>query len=787
MAEQQVTFTANFDDSQMIAQVEQLIDNLEKADKATVDLGDSATDVFEELADSIDKQDKSLKGTLKSQADYKKRVDDSAKSQRSFRSTILDNIKDVKLFGVSLGDITEKLGRKQKALKSTSKALAGGVKGLRAFKVALISTGIGALVVAMGALVTLLTKTQRGLDFVNQVLDAGATVIDVFIERAAKLGGAIVKLFRGDFKTALEEAKESVTGITAEIREETLASIELTKAKQSLRDQERELNLEYEQQRAKIEELRNIGEDATKSATQRSKALQEALQIENDLAEKRTGLAAENLRIIKERNALGESLAADLDREAEAEAALAKIQAEKETRQREVANKLRAINKEQLAQIQALRDAYNGLLDDLGGRVEDANLSQLVGLEQLQAERALAIREVNNFAEEIKNAALQAGEALPEGFEGQIESLLNTVEAEFKKGVDKLRKGDPLLSPTDLLQLDEDAISERGQFDGEKYVEGLSNGIKSNIPIIDEIRSKILGALNINDAQLNFITESIGSTFANAIEGFDALAQAQLIQQDLIIEGLDNRIQETESLLEEERNRQEQGLANDVTVLESNLEKQQEARRKAEEERLELERKAARQRLIQNGIEQASNLVLAVAKLTAAEAKNGLVGVITAITGASLIFSLIAQAKAQAAEFQQLPAFKEGTPFVNGAGGPTDDKILARLSAGERVVPTWMNQQIGGKQLTNENLLQYFQIGKAVSEGKQNERQLVTIKQENNFQAMERAYNSAADRTAQAMIDYWKTRPIEYIDANGNKVIERIEGNVIKRQRISPK
>ena len=98
-----------------------------------------------------------------------------------------------------------------------------------------------------------------------------------------------------------------------------------------------------------------------------------------------------------------------------------------------------------------------------------------------------------------------------------------------------------------------------------------------------------------------------------------------------------------------------------------------------------------------------------------------------------------------------------------------------------------MNQQIGGKQLTNENLLQYFQIGKAVSEGKQNERQLVTIKQENNFQAMERAYNSAADRTAQAMIDYWKTRPIEYVDANGNKVIERIEGNIIKRQRISPK
>lgn len=779
MAEQ-ITFTAEFDDSQMTAKVEELINKLEKADKATVDFGDTATDVFEELTESIEDQDKALKGSLKSQADYKKRVDDSAASQRSFRSVLKDNLKDIRIFGVSLGDVSDKLLGKQKALREVSKSLGVASKGLKAFRIALISTGIGALIVALGSLVVLLTKTQRGLDFVNQVLDAGATVIDVFIERAAKLGGAIVKLFQGDFKTALSEAKESVTGITAEIVNETRASIELTKAKQRLRDQERELNLEYQKQRAEIEELRNVGEDVTRSATERSNALKRAIEIENGLAERRTELAEENLRIIKERNALGESLASDLDREAEAEGELARIRQEAATRQREVANKLRAINKEQLAQIQALRDAYNGFLDDLGGRVQDANLSQLTGVERLQAERELAIQEVNNFAEEIKNAALSAGESLPEGFEGQIQELLGAVEFEFRKGVDELREKGPLLDTTELLQLDQ----EQGELDAEKYITAFSKGLDDNIPIIDKVKLKILDALDINEAQLNFIAESIGSTFGSLIEGFDALTSAQIAQQDRLLEAIDARIDATQSKLDEERRKQEQGLANDTAILEEALEEQLQARNKAEAQRLEIERKAARQRLIQNGIEQASNLVLAVAKLTASEASKGLIGIVTATAGAALIFSLIAQAKAQAAEFQSLPAFKEGTPFVNGPGGPTDDRVISRLSAGERVVPAWMNQQIGGKQMTNEGLLHFFQIGKAVSESQNNERQLVTIKQETNFRAMEQAYNAAADRTAQAMIDYWQTRPIEYVDANGNKVIERMEGGVLRRQRI---
>lgn len=797
MAEQQVTFTAEFNDSEMIAKVEQLIERLERADDATTDFGDTATDVFQELSESIDDQDRSLKGTLKSQADYKKRIDASAKSQRSFRSTILDSVKEIRVFGVSIGDLTTKLSNKRKALQGVQSALGGSVKGLRAFKVALISTGIGAIIVALGSLIALLTKTQRGLDFVNQVLDAGATIIDVFIDRAAQLGGAIVKLFRGDFRAALDEGRAAISGITTEIVQETQASIALTQAKQRLRDEERALNLEYEQQRAQIEELRNIGEDSTRSATERTNALRQAIEIENNLAERRTELAEENLRIIRERNALGNSLAEDLDREVEAEAELSRIRQEAATRQREVSNQLRSINREQLAQIQALREAYNGLLDDLEGRVTDANLSQLVGLERLQAERELAIQEVQRFSEQIQEAAAAAGQELPANFESQIQELLSTVESEFRREVDKLREGDPLLKTTDLLETDPDDLIGRGALDAEKYVEGLDRGLQDNIPIIDRVRSRILDALDINDAQLSFITEAIGSTFGNLVEGFDALTTSQIDQQERLIEAIDERISETEGLLEEERRRQEQGLANDVQTLESNLQQQQEARAAAEAERLELEKKAARQRLIQNGIEQASNLVLAVSKLTAAEASKGLIGIITATAGAALIFSLIAQAKAQSAEFAQAPAFKDGTPYVHGPGGPREDKVPSWLSSGERVVPAWINKEMGGEQMSNEDMLQFFLIGKRakslgfpdlaeqLAESRENDRQLITIKQETNMEAMTRAYQSAAEQAADRMINYWQTRPIEYIDTDGNKVIERKEGNIIKRQRIS--
>ena len=56
------------------------------------------------------------------------------------------------------------------AMKGYAVATSGGSNALKIFKIALISTGIGAIVVAVGSLIGAFLSTQRGIDAVNKVL-----------------------------------------------------------------------------------------------------------------------------------------------------------------------------------------------------------------------------------------------------------------------------------------------------------------------------------------------------------------------------------------------------------------------------------------------------------------------------------------------------------------------------------------------------------------------------------------------------------------------------------------
>lgn len=92
----------------------------------------------------------------------------------------------------------------QKAATITSAALSAGLKIL---KIALISTGIGAIIVALGSLIAYFTKTQKGIEAVSRVTAALGAAFNVIIDRIAKFGGAIIKLFSGDFKGAASDMK----------------------------------------------------------------------------------------------------------------------------------------------------------------------------------------------------------------------------------------------------------------------------------------------------------------------------------------------------------------------------------------------------------------------------------------------------------------------------------------------------------------------------------------------------------------------------------------------------
>lgn len=174
-----------------------------------------------------------------------------------------------------------------------STATSGASKMLKIFKLALISTGIGAIVVALGSLAAMFSKNQKVIDTVNQVLAGLGAVIDVIIDRAAVLGGAIVKLFSGDFVGAAKDAKAAVAGVNDEMSREYQLAKQIEAQMQSMHKQQILLNIEREASRAKIKELNLLAEDTTKSEKERAAAARNAIGIERDLLNRQL----ENLKI----------------------------------------------------------------------------------------------------------------------------------------------------------------------------------------------------------------------------------------------------------------------------------------------------------------------------------------------------------------------------------------------------------------------------------------------------------------------------------------------------------
>ena len=91
--------------------------------------------------------------------------------------------------GKGAGDMASGLFKTATATDTTSKAM-------KFLKVAIASTGIGLLVVALGSLVTFFTKTQRGADLVSKAMAGISATVGVLIDRASNLGESIVSAFR---------------------------------------------------------------------------------------------------------------------------------------------------------------------------------------------------------------------------------------------------------------------------------------------------------------------------------------------------------------------------------------------------------------------------------------------------------------------------------------------------------------------------------------------------------------------------------------------------------------
>jgi len=250
---------------------------------------------FAKLANAIDDLEDSIKGAKKGSADW------------------IDTLESA---GGPIGALGAGLNKAKVATVS--------------FGAALKATGIGLIVSLIGGLVAALSKSEDTMkkfepiiimfeQALNGILGALQPLIDGFIELAmnvmpivtnvfktaysavtalfqsfGKLGGAIVKLFKGDFKGAWEDAKASVTGFSdnydAAVQRFEVGTKKITKTqKENLKQQNDDAKKAFDEKLKRMEAEDKLDEAKLKKLKEEALALatteQEKLDVEKKFAE----------------------------------------------------------------------------------------------------------------------------------------------------------------------------------------------------------------------------------------------------------------------------------------------------------------------------------------------------------------------------------------------------------------------------------------------------------------------------------------------------------------------
>jgi hypothetical protein len=330
--------------------------------------------------------------------------------------------KEVKEVSESSSELTGQLDNLTGGAISKFKGLRGGLKNVinsfKSLKVAIIGTGIGALLIAVVALGQAFTRSEEGQNKFSKILgvigsvignlldllaDLGENIISVFenpkqalkdftklikenlinrfeglLELFPKLGKAISLLFKGEFSEAGKIAADAVGKVTLgvdSITDSVSGAIEKVKefgaevAKDAanaakiadLRAKADRLDRQLIVDRAKADRDRAtlLEQSVNKekfTVQERIAFLQEAADLEEKITNQEIEAARLRLQAQQAENALGKSTKEDKEAAAQLEANLIQLETARLTKQKEVTSQIIAFKAEEAAALKAIAD-----------------------------------------------------------------------------------------------------------------------------------------------------------------------------------------------------------------------------------------------------------------------------------------------------------------------------------------------------------------------------------------------------------------------------------------------
>ena len=241
--------------------------------------------------------------------DFKKGLKDGESALKSFKKgagTALEEF--ASLFEINMKSVNEAISTASKALNflgSNLKAAQGGAKAfavsLNVLKTAIVSTGIGALIVALGSLIAYFKSSGEGADRLAIIIARLKSVIDNIIDRFRIFGAGLADIFSGKFTSGWDQLKSAFAGLGAEIKEDWRLSGELAKAEDALYDAETALILTLEQRKQAVAELREEARNLDNTERERLSMIQKADSIIRTIYADQVALEKERLRIMREK------------------------------------------------------------------------------------------------------------------------------------------------------------------------------------------------------------------------------------------------------------------------------------------------------------------------------------------------------------------------------------------------------------------------------------------------------------------------------------------------------
>jgi hypothetical protein len=421
----------------------------------------------------------------------------AVKSVDNLDDAIKDTSKNTQDLEGSMSGLDSASGGMITKFKGLKSGLKNVITGFKSMRVAIIATGIGALVLAITAVGAAFTSTEEGQNKFNKIMGVlssitgnlidilatlGEKIISVFedpkqalidfkdafiqnitnrftsaLETLGFLGSAIKKVFQRDFKGAMEDAKsagssyvDSLTGVkntldkvTESVKELSNELIEEAKIAAGIADQrakadklERQLLVDRataNRDRAKL--LEQAVDRENFSTKQRIEFLEEAGRLEEEITNKEIIAAKLRYDAKVAENELAGSKKADLEEQAQLEANLINLETAKLTKAKEVTSQIIALRSEEAAALKAIDD--QAIADQV---IKDqAELDRLKGIED---EKKKIIDDAAKFQQD-KDAAIAASKQ-------NLSNIMAGIEA---TGLAKTKAGQVIYKAIALTQI----------------------------------------------------------------------------------------------------------------------------------------------------------------------------------------------------------------------------------------------------------------------------------------------------------------------------------------------